>query len=188
MLEIEVKYRLEDESAFRDALLALGAESDGIHNEQDRYFNAPDRDFAATDEALRLRSIDSMNVMTYKGPKRPGETKSREEIETLLMPGRESADEMGKILLKLGYRFVSVVRKEREGYAIPGEEFSVHATIDRVEEVGTFAELEIVTDEEGYERAQIEVLAMAKRLNLTMVERRSYLELLLRAQARQERE
>jgi len=188
MLEIEVKYRLEDESAFRDALLAVGADSDGIHNEQDRYFNAPDRDFAATDEALRLRSIDSMNVLTYKGPKRPGETKSREEIETLLMPGQESSDEMGKILLKLGYRLVAVVRKEREGFTIPGEEFAIHATIDRVEEVGTFAELEIVTDEVNYERAQVEVLAMAAKLNLKLTERRSYLELLLRAQARQSRE
>ena len=59
MLEIEQKFRTDD---WADMLLTLknwGAIVTANHRETDRYFNAPDRDFAKTDEVLRLRTIGS---------------------------------------------------------------------------------------------------------------------------------
>ena len=49
----------------------------------DTYFSHPARDFAATDEALRIRSIDQENFVTYKGPKLDATTKTRREIDGL---------------------------------------------------------------------------------------------------------
>jgi adenylate cyclase class IV len=45
--------------------------------------------------------------------------------------------------------------------------------------VGTFVELEIVSDEEGVEQAKKHLATLAGELGLSGSERRSYLELLL---------
>ena len=56
MIEVEVKYPLPDWARV-EAVLAWGwrVVEDRLH--VDQYINAPDRDFAATDEALRLRRV-----------------------------------------------------------------------------------------------------------------------------------
>ena len=69
MLEIEVKYPVADWDRVERMLREWKAEVDEGHEEADRYFNAPDRDFAKTDEAVRIRQIGHANFVTYKGPK-----------------------------------------------------------------------------------------------------------------------
>ena len=76
-------------------------------------FNAPDRDFAQTDEALRIRRVGSFNFLTYKGPKQDRQTKTRTEIEVALAPGPEAAEAMSQLVTRLGYRPVAVVAKTR---------------------------------------------------------------------------
>ena len=61
-------------------LLERGATLSKDCDQVDEYFNHPCRDFAVTDEALRLRK-DPDGKMTYKGPKLDRTTKTREEIE-----------------------------------------------------------------------------------------------------------
>ena len=80
------------------------------------YFNPPDRDLKETDEAFRLRRIGRTNCLTYKGPKRDAETKTRTEIEVPLGDGDETAADMERMLVALGYRPVVVVRKQRRVY------------------------------------------------------------------------
>ena len=46
----------------------------------DHYFNGHDRDFHQTDEAFRIRRMGEKNFLTYKGPKRDTDTKTRIEI------------------------------------------------------------------------------------------------------------
>ena len=45
----------------------------------DTYYNHPSRDFAETREALRIRRVDGVPMVTYKGTKLPGEVKARRE-------------------------------------------------------------------------------------------------------------
>ena len=179
MLEIEVKYRLPDRDGLVARLLAAGATRGAERAEADHYFNAPDRDFRRTDEAFRLRRIGPRNVLTYKGPKRAAATKTREEIEVPLADGDAAADVLETLLVKLGYRPVAVVRKTRQGYKLDRDGFAVEACIDDVENVGLFAELEIVAPEADFGRAEAVVLGLAGELGLTDVERRSYLGMLL---------
>jgi adenylate cyclase class 2 len=181
MLEVEVKYAGADFTAVERRLREWGAEEAPPHSERDEYFNAPDRDFAVTDEALRLRRLGERNFVTYKGPKRDAQTKTRTEIEVPLAPGDGPAGDFGSLLTSLGYRPVAVVRKARRLFHLPRGGFDLEVTLDDVEEVGRFAELEILAPEEQLEAARNLLLQTAAELGLTRGERRSYLELLLAA-------
>lgn len=179
MLEVEVKYRSPDREKLKQTIASWGAKLQEKRTEADHYFNAPDRDFKATDEAFRLRRIGERNVLTYKGPKQDAATKTRPEIEVPLADGDESATDMVKMLVSLGYRPVAIVRKEREVWEFMHEGFHVEVCLDDVEQVGAFVELEIQAEQADFERAKAIVLEAAKKLGLTDLVRRSYLSMLL---------
>jgi adenylate cyclase class 2 len=181
MLEVEVKYAGADFAALERCLRRWGAREDPARNDADHYFNAPDRDFAATDEALRLRRIGEHNFVTYKGPKVDPQTKTRTEIEVPLAPGDRAADDFARLLTRLGYRPVAVVRKARRLFHLDRGGFALEVTLDDVERVGRFAELEIQAPEAQLDAARNLLLQTADELGLSTGERRSYLELLLAA-------
>src|SRR5947208_7755395 len=104
VLEIEMKFPVDEFGPVEQKLLAWQARRDQAIDEADHYFNAPDRDFARTDEALRLRRIGSHNIITYKGPKQAGPAKTRTEIEVSLESGAEPAGGFCRRVHKLGYR------------------------------------------------------------------------------------
>ncbi|HZT80649.1 MAG TPA: class IV adenylate cyclase [Gemmataceae bacterium] len=183
MLEVEQKFAAVDFAALEQRLAAWGARADAPRVDADHYFNAPDRDFAATDEALRLRRVGPANFVTYKGPKRDPLTKTRTEIEVPLAPGDRAADDFARLLICLGYRPVAVVRKRRRLYHTEREGFAVEVTLDEVDELGRFAEVEIQAPEERLDAAREVLLRTAAELGLKHAERRSYLELLLARRA-----
>jgi adenylate cyclase class 2 len=179
MLEVEVKYQLADTGALRQKLLDAKARLVAERKESDDYLNAPDRDFARTDEALRLRRIGESNFLTYKGPRHDRLTKSRLECEVPCPSGEEAAQSFLKLFEHLGYRAVSSVRKSREIYEIDRGGFTLHICLDNVEQVGSYVELEIVAPEEQYTQARDILFAVAAELGLNQIENRSYLEMLL---------
>jgi adenylate cyclase class 2 len=179
MLEVEMKFPVTDFQVLERLLAEWGAVDAAVRQDVDQYFNAPDRDFARTDEALRVRRIGRANYVTYKGPKRDAQTKTRTEIEVPLGPGDATAEAFGRLVVCLGYRPVAVVRKRRRIYHLNREGFALEMCLDTVEEVGTFVELEIVAPEEQLEAARAVLLRTAAEMGLTASERRSYLELLL---------
>ena len=81
MYEVEQKYPLADVAAVEAALARLGATWHGTVEQVDRYFNHPCRDFAATDEALRLRRTGEALAITWKGPRLDATAKTRRELE-----------------------------------------------------------------------------------------------------------
>jgi adenylate cyclase class 2 len=180
MLEIEMKFPVPEFSTVMTQLQQWGP-GDPIHRQEvDHYFNKPAyRDFARTDEALRVRQVGSANFVTYKGPKRDGGTKTRTEIEVGLAKGDQAAQDFRRILAHLGYEPVAVVRKDRRIYHFDRGGFHLEVCLDDVEGVGTFAELEIQAPEDGLEPARTALLQAAADLRLQPSERRSYLELLL---------
>jgi adenylate cyclase class 2 len=180
MLEVEMKFPGADFAAAEKRLAEWGAAADPAITEADHYFNAPDRDFARTDEALRLRRIGRANFVTYKGPKRGNRGKTRTEIEVPLAEGEAVADDFRRLLVHLGYRPVAVVTKHRRVFHLKRRRFNLEACLDEVEGLGRFAELEIQAPEEQA-KAALEVLRRtAADLGLPeKEERRSYLELLL---------
>jgi len=182
MLEVEVKFKGADRAATVAALLEMGAQLVEDRTDADLYFRAPDRDLKATDEAFRLRRIGANARLTYKGPRRDTETKTRTEIEVPLAPGAETAADAEKLFAALGYTPVTTVRKKRRVYRLTRDGFDCEACFDTVEGIGEFVELEIVAGEADYERAKAAVLELAAELGLTEKEPRSYLRMVLQAQ------
>jgi adenylate cyclase class 2 len=184
MLEVEVKYAVADFGPLEAALAARGITPGVPRRDADHYFNAPDRDFAVTDEAVRVRTIGEKNFVTYKGPKIDRETKTRLEIEVPFADGEEAAADFRRLLTHLRYRPVAVVRKSRRVAEFNRDGFAMQVTLDEVDSVGQYAELEVVAPEDKADAAKAAVLAVATELGLTQSERRSYLQLLLEKQGK----
>jgi adenylate cyclase class 2 len=184
MLEIELKFRAAAFAPVERQLAAWGATPAAPITEEDQYFNAPDRDFATTDEVLRLRRIDGSNRITYKGSKRPagpGGAKSRPEIEIPYADGAEAAAQFRQLLLHLGYRPSAVVRKRRQIFHLRRAEFALEVCLDEVEGLGRFVEVEIVAAEGQAAAAERVLQDVSAALGLTEVEPRAYLQMVLGA-------
>jgi adenylate cyclase class 2 len=187
MLEIEMKFPVADFAPIKAILGQWRARPDEVVDEADHYFNAPDRDFAQTDEALRLRRIGAGNTVTYKGPKQAGPAKTRTEIEVSLESGAEAGDRFCRLLTHLGYRAVAIVHKKRLVFHFAKMGFPLQICLDDVEKLGRFVEVEIVAAEEDKNQAQEVLQQVTADLGLENSERRSYLEMVLLEKERGDR-
>ena len=176
MYEVEVKVRANHE-AVRDALAATPATFRLSLEQRDRYFEAPHRDFAARDEALRIREAESNDrsvaKVTYKGPRLEGATKTRTEHETKV----EDAQTMMATFEALGFEPVATVEKHRDAYDLG----PATVTLDSVSGLGEFVEVEMTAEEAELDRTQEMVSETLADLGLAATEKvsESYLELLL---------
>jgi adenylate cyclase class 2 len=180
--EIEQKFRCNELHRVREQLIALGAELGETVEQSDCYYKHPVRDFAATDEAFRLRRVGGRNFMTYKGPKIDATTKSRREEEVRLADGDAAHRSCEAILHQLGFTPVATVAKRRETLELEFDGVAIEAALDEVEGVGSFVELEASVDGDDAsirDAAKRALAAVAAQLELNDSERRSYLELLL---------
>ena len=180
-LEVEQKYRVGSHNALRRQLGRLGAVVSQPVIQIDTYYRHPQRDFAVSDEAMRLRSVGQSNWLTYKGPKLDQVTKTRQEIELAIAGGERGAADGTQLLLALGFSRVAEVRKQRQNFQLMRGAWKVEVSLDEICDLGQFVELEIVADEPERESACRQLAQVADELGLSQVERASYLELLLQA-------
>ena len=129
--EVELKFPVPDLPAFSQKLTDRAIPISPAQEEIDLYFAHPPRDFARTDEALRLRRKGEANYITYKGPKIDATTKTRREIELPLAAGPESLASWTALLEAVGFRPVAEVRKSRRKAAIPWQGRQVEASPGR---------------------------------------------------------
>ncbi|MHB8973835.1 MAG: class IV adenylate cyclase [Pirellulaceae bacterium] len=179
LYEVENKFPVPVLAAVEQRLQAYGARFGPAVEQVDHYFAHPEREFAKTDEALRLRRVGDSNWVTYKGPKIDQATKTRQELELPLAAGQDLVPRYAQLLLALGFRSVAEVVKSRRSADFIWQDWRIAATLDEVEGLGRFVELEIQVDAAGLRAAQAGLLALAAELGLNEVERRSYLEMLL---------
>ncbi|HEY2413213.1 MAG TPA: class IV adenylate cyclase [Pirellulaceae bacterium] len=177
--EVEQKFPLPNTANTEAKLTELGAKFEPPIEQIDHYFRHPSRDFATTDEALRLRQVGSESFITYKGPKIDPATKTRRELELPLPAGAETIEHFTELLGALGFSIVAAVTKQRRKATIIWDGFEVECALDDVEGAGPFLELEISADNSSLENAKKCLTNLAGRLALEQSERRSYLELVL---------
>jgi adenylate cyclase, class 2 len=177
--EVEQKHRIEDIEAFAARLAERGVVVGPPVEQADEYFAHPCRDFATTDEALRIRSVTEGSFVTYKGPRLDTTTKTRRELELPLDARDASGCGFAELLEALGFTSVGVVRKSRRTFQLEHGGRQVEGALDDVDGVGTFVELELVADEATIDDAKSTISALAAELDLAASERRSYLEMLL---------
>lgn len=184
-MEVELKFPVEDIAITAAQLSALGAEVTPAQEERDLYYAHPVRNFAQTDEALRIRQKGGQCFLTYKGPKIDPHTKTRQEIDLQLPAGPETFAAWDELLQALGFRPVAEVRKQRRKAFLSWQGRRVEISLDEVAELGFFVELELMSDPAGLDSARSALLALAEQLGLRQSERRSYLELLLEKRSAQ---
>ena len=187
MYEVEIKVPA-DLDATRERLREVGAERVAAKRQRDTYYDAPHRDFAETDEALRIRreapaadegaspeeAPDPGATVTYKGPLLDAASKTRAEHET----GVDDGEALAAVLSGLGFEPAATVEKRREFWSYDG--FTV--TLDAVTGLDEYVEIEREVETEGEVDAAREAAVEAlDRLGLDAGDqvRTSYLGLLL---------
>jgi adenylate cyclase class 2 len=184
--EVEVKIPLADEKSIERVILEAGGRRLNSEIQTDTYFDHPCRSFSLTDEAVRLRSRASLDdispdlpripqiELTYKGPKVDKTTKTRQEYTS----GVSDIEMVTVILDRIGFKQVATIKKRRVFFDIDG----TTASIDDIEGLGLFLELERIADSEDSMRSErTRILSLVERLGLDPQEmvRESYLELYL---------
>ena len=179
--EVELKFPLTDADSRRIVLemTRLGAARQSSVEQRDLYFNHPTRNFARTDEALRIRVAGESTFLTYKGPLLDSRTKTRHEIELPVGRSPADADQLSELLRQLEFRKVRTVAKTRVPWFLHWENHSAEIVLDNVAGLGLFLELEILTDAASLDETRDSILRLAEHLGLKHPERRSYLRLLL---------
>ena len=194
MYEVEIKVPAAlDET--RERLRGAGAERVDARRQRDTYYDAPHREFAETDEALRIRretplssddgpssasddgpssEADESATFTYKGPLIEGASKTRAEHET----GVDDGEALAAALSGLGFEPAETVEKRREFWSYDG--FTV--TLDAVTGLDEYVEIEREVEAEAeVDAAREAAIAALDRLDLDADDqvRTSYLGLLL---------
>ena len=170
MIEIEVKVKA-DLKAVEERLIDEGADFVNEERQIDTYYNAPDRDFAETDEALRLRSVGRKNMLTYKGPRLDTASKSRKEVTVSV-----SRKPIEELLSSLGFSKFGQVTKLRRNYRLG----DMLVSLDDVENLGAFMEIEALAEEKDFEFHEKRVLELLEKLRFSEgdIIKDSYLELI----------
>ena len=148
-LEVEAKVALdgpEQAEALRARLQGLGAAASPAALEDDTFFAHPSRDLARLDQALRLRRTAEGYELTYKGPRQAGPVKARQELTVRLV------DDPTALLAALGVLPTVRLRKARQRFRLG----AVEATVDHLEGVGWFAEVEAVGEDRPASEAAVE--------------------------------
>lgn len=179
--EVEQKHRIDTHTGtdIGTLLAGFGSKLGEPIFQSDQYFAHPSRDFAKTDEALRIRTEGNKSSVTYKGPKIDATTKTRQETELPLHPSDADGAAFRDLLLALGFEPVATVSKERRPFTIHFEGRDINGMYDLVDQLGPFVELELMADETELNDAKRIISNLAKKLDLGPSIRRSYLEMLL---------
>ena len=187
-MEIELKIPLKAYFS-NDSIISNISKKFGTPTEEiaqiDTYFTSPIRDFWISDEALRLRHILTVSgeekiEITYKGPKQGKSMKIREEI-TIEASNSNNAK---KILQNLGFQVFTNIKKKRMNWS--KNNFVI--SFDRVEDLGSFLEIEITTTSgrsEEITKSKEKIIHLAREIIPNWSgedERKSYLELKIEKQ------
>ncbi len=171
-LEIEAKLKVDTHQPLRDRLTALGAGCVSRVVEANHIFDNADRVLLAGDRGLRVREYRSIEgqtpsiTLTYKGPRRDGAYKQREEIEIAVDPAAETL----RLLSALGFVEVLCFEKRRETWRLN----DCLVELDELPHLGFFVEIE-GPEAEAVHRTQ-ELLGLGDLVHV----RDSYVAMLMR--------
>lgn len=186
-IEVELKLKIRDKAEITASLKQLGFIEEELVVETDTYYTAAHHDFAALDEALRIRTVENLHtkeqsaVITYKGAKLDQTSMTRKELETEI----GDAETGREILVHIGFVPVPPVEKQRQYW----KNGTITACVDNVKGLGDYLELEILADKEAQREESLEKLErILNQLGYCMQDttRTSYLSMLMcRQQAKE---
>lgn len=184
-VEVEIKLKIREGGmvSLQNALKSQGFVTGDTVIESDLYYTSSHHDFIRLDEALRVRTIETLrngtvesvsSVLTYKGPKLDQRSMARKELETSI----GDATVCDEILRSIGFSPVPPVRKKRQHFL----KEDVTACIDSVDGLGDYLELEIIVPSESQRETalkRIEALLIFLGYSMSDTTRISYLSMLM---------
>lgn len=194
MLEIEMKFRVADAAKYEKSVKELLGVSFGQESvERDEFFRCDALGFPNEGKMLRIRRRGSFLAATFKGPRLDDSTKTREEIELpLVVPAAGSSPirdalvdrtrgDWTRFFTRLGFEPAEFVEKTRRRTHVEygGRNFEI--SLDSLEGLGVFTEIETIAQEGDFEEAREMVKELAERLGLVDSIVKSYLALKLEA-------
>ena len=178
--EVELKYAVTDVPQLLLKLEQFGLCFGEAVEEHDTFYQHPAKDFAASDECLRIRHRAGEYKITYKGPKVDRETKTRLEIELFLAANAKTAGQWDRLLQALDFQPVAELTKMRRSAGLVYREQKYEISLDHIDHLGDFIELETLADESQLDDARRRIKSLAATLELTRPITASYLELSVR--------
>jgi adenylate cyclase class 2 len=149
-IEVEKKFELPDQDALKAKLDQLGAKPSEPTRQVDAYYNAPHRDFLASEaisEWLRLRTEERGSSINFKRWHPVGSLVKTHADEYESQIG--DAEAVRRLLETLDFTPLVTVDKTREEWKLP----DVEVVFDHVEGAGTFVEFEFKGDAENVAEA-----------------------------------
>ena len=143
-IELEIKIRAQSHEPIRQMLRDAGAQYVSRVLETNRLLDLPDGTLSRARCGLRVRAIEVLDgdgpaaTLTYKGPRKAGRFKRREELEVTVEDGAA----MLSILQALGYCEKFVFEKRRESWRMD----DCRVELDEVPLLGRFVEVEGPTE------------------------------------------
>lgn len=164
--EVEMKIKIDElemENAI-NKLKKMGANFKEEIREKDIYFTAPHRDFIKTKECLRIRARNDFSELTYKGSTTElMENKRQFWKSEININCNSNAEEIKKLLERLGFTEVAKVDKKRKKFILGKQEI----VFDKIENLGYFVEIEnTAQNSKERERALKENIKLSKELGL----------------------
>jgi adenylate cyclase, class 2 len=139
-LEIEAKMKVDDLNEMRLRLQSARAQPAGLHLEINTFFDTPDESLRRADKGLRLRENRDAEkkttdyIVTFKGPRQPGQLKTRPETEFTVDDPATAAE----VFDSLGYKKLLSFQKRRESWLLLG----CKVELDELPYLGSFVEIE----------------------------------------------
>jgi adenylate cyclase, class 2 len=165
LIEAELKARVRDPAALRDALRRLASEEISVY--RDTYYDRPGRELTTQGRELRVRVMETSGVrravLTYKEPPADAASGSKPEHETKVA----DAAVVDEILCALGLEHLVAFEKHCANYRFTARGRDMLATMVTVPEIdGTFVELETLADEAGLAAALGDVRTVLGELGI----------------------
>jgi len=175
--EVELKYVVIDVPQLLEKLERFGLYFGEAVEEHDTFYQHPSKDFAASDECLRIRHRSGAYILTYKGPKVDRETKTRREIELFLTDNANTVRQWDQLLQALGFQVAAELKKTRRSAALVYQEQKYELSLDHIDGLGDFIEMETIADGAQLDVVRYRIKSLAATLELTQPITAGYLEL-----------
>ncbi len=169
-IEIEKKYYCKNPDELIQLLEKKNMRKLKVEKESDEYFTDLESEYIKNRTCLRLRLTDKNLILTFKGKSSEfGNTYAK--VETELKLNRTMYNTIYELLLSLGFCSYVTVNKKRLTYTKKEDSFVFNVMIDMVDDIGCFAEFELLCFEKQYDIEELKLklnqfMQSFKNLNL----------------------
>lgn len=148
VIELEKGFVLNDNHLIKEQALEKGFKLAHEVEETDTYFTDKDKEFVRTRTCLRIRRIDSKYMeLTYKAKSsQDTERYGKKEVNIQIKP--TDYEDLVTVLQGLGFIKYVEFTKYRKVYSKKDDNIEYNIMLDKIKEIGDFAEFEIITHED----------------------------------------